>query len=258
MMNFIKKGNGEPLILIHGVWMSSKFFIKNIDELSQHFTVYAIDLPGHGDSQFQEGGHTIEHYAYDLSLFIKKHKLKNIHLLGWSMGAFVIWDYLKSFGTELIKSNIIVSQGPTDFKWPDWEQGAFTLNDLIHMFRAVQGSPKALFESFLPNMFKESIDQSQLQWMLFENLKLSSNTAAAILIDQSTRDYREFIKTINTPTLLLWGRDEKCISLKDATYLNQNIKNSTLEIFENSGHCPFLEEPQRFNQSIIEFIDKMR
>ena len=60
------RGSGRPVLLIHGVSMSRRFFERNLDPLAQRFRVVSVDLRGHGESPASEGGHTVAQYARDL------------------------------------------------------------------------------------------------------------------------------------------------------------------------------------------------
>lgn len=250
-------GNGTPVIFIHGVWMSSRFFHKQIPYFKNHFRAISLDLRGHGQSSHTSSGHTIRTYAQDLHAFMKKLNLKDAVLVGWSMGAFVIWEYIKQFGEKNIKGTVIVDELPSDFKWPDFEMGAFDMATLIHFMQSMQEDRETLLRGFIPLMFKEPIDENELNWMLEEVTKLPQAIGSAILFDQSIVDYREMLSSITKPTLLCFGREEKLIPVAAGTYLKENMPNSELVIFENSCHCPFLEETELFNETVEGFIKKL-
>ena len=93
-------GNGRPIIFIHGVWMSARFFHKQLPDLGTTNHTIALDLRGHGASSHVSEGHTMPTYAADVRAFIKAKGLKDVVLVGWSMGCMVIWDYFKQFGDE--------------------------------------------------------------------------------------------------------------------------------------------------------------
>lgn len=249
-----ESGTGTPLILIHGVWMSSRFYERNVPELSQRFHVIAVDLPSHGASPKFPDGHTVGAYAREIDQFIRSRGFKKVALAGWSMGCFVIWDYIQQFGTSQLAANILVSQGPTDFRWPDWPHGPFDLTALQSMMRKCQEDQEGLLRGYLPNMFKTHPGEKEIEWMLAETLKVPASTASAILFDQSLVDYRNMLQQIDVPTLLCWGRDEKCVAVSDGAYIQNQLKGSKLVIFEESGHCPFFEEARKFNSEVSAFL----
>lgn len=251
------KGTGTPVIFIHGVWMSSRFFHKQMDYFKNDYRALTLDLRGHGQSSHVPYGHTISSYANDLQMFMEKLQLKDVILIGWSMGAFVIWEYIKQFGEDNIKGTVIVDELPSDFKWPDFEIGAFTLETLVHFMQQIQTDRLAFIKGFIPLMFKKDLSEDEMQWMVDEVTKLPEAIASAILFDQSVVDYRNMLSTIQKPSLLCFGREEKLIPVAAGEYLKEHIPQSELVIFENSCHCPFIEEEELFNQTVVEFINKI-
>lgn len=79
-------GSGRPVLLIHGVSMSRRFFERNVDVPAERFRVVNVDLRGHGESPACEGGHTVAQYARDVHALIERLGLDGVVLVGWSMG----------------------------------------------------------------------------------------------------------------------------------------------------------------------------
>ncbi|WP_373270833.1 alpha/beta fold hydrolase [Bacillus canaveralius] len=86
---------------------------------------------------------------------------------------------------------------------------------------------------------------------------MPESIASAILFDQSIVNYRPMLATKQKPVLLCFGREEKLIPVAAGEYLHEHIANSELIIFENSCHCPFLEETDLFNKTVDEFLFKL-
>ena len=83
---FIDKGQGEPLILLHGNGENCDYFNGQIDEFAQYFHVYALDTRGHGKTPRGNSPFTIRQFADDLLGFMDAHKIMKAHLLGFSDG----------------------------------------------------------------------------------------------------------------------------------------------------------------------------
>ena len=83
---FIEKGQGEPLILLHGNGENCDYFQGQIDEFSKQYHVYAIDTRGHGKTPRGEKPFTIRQFAEDLLCFMDEYQIKKAHLLGFSDG----------------------------------------------------------------------------------------------------------------------------------------------------------------------------
>lgn len=151
-----EEGYGQPLLFIHGVWMSGRFFQKQLNYFAQRYRTIIVDLRAHGRSAPVRSGHTMANYARDIRELMKALKLADAVLVGWSMGAFVIWDYFKQFGAENVKAAVIVDESASDFKTPDWPLGLFDLKSLCHLVDAVQTDRETVVRQFIPQMFKES------------------------------------------------------------------------------------------------------
>ncbi len=83
---FIEKGEGEPLILLHGNGEDCSYFKGQIDEFSKYFHVYAIDTRGHGETPRGDKPFTIRQFADDLLCFMDEHGIERANLLGFSDG----------------------------------------------------------------------------------------------------------------------------------------------------------------------------
>lgn len=251
------QGQGLPLIFIHGVWMSSRFFHKQIPYFSQRYRVIALDLRGHGRSTHVHHGHTVAQYARDLRSVIQGLALDPVVLIGWSMGAFVIWDYFKQFGAENIKATVVIDESASDYKWPDWPLGFADFSALCHIMSGIQTDRAATVRDFIPLMFKSPPSESETQWMFEEITRMPESIASAILFDQTVQDYRPVLPQIHVPTLLCFGADEKLVPVAAGEHLQKTMPNARLVVFENSSHCPFLEEPERFNEEVNRFIQSL-
>ena len=86
MNYFIEKGQGEPLILLHGNGENCDYFVGQIDAFSRHYHVYALDTRGHGKTPRGKAPFTIRQFADDLLGFMDEHNLERANLLGFSDG----------------------------------------------------------------------------------------------------------------------------------------------------------------------------
>jgi non-heme chloroperoxidase len=252
---------GDPharaLVLIHGISMSRRYFHRQLEALSGRHRVIALDLRGHGDSSNAEAGHTIPHYARDLARFIELRQLEQPVLLGWSMGAFVAWDYLQQFGTGAIAGLVVCDESASDFKWEGFEHGFLDLAELHSLMSDVQEDHEGFLSQLVPHMFHQEPRQADIEWMVAECKKLPIGPLSAILFDQSVQDYRETVGTLDIPTLICWGRHDALLSVTGASDLSERIPEAEIVIFENSGHCPFLEESEKFNAAVQEFVGRL-
>lgn len=253
-MTYVDKGAGPVVLLVHGVCMTSAFFTHNIDALARDHRVIAVDLRSHGDSPTSLTGNTVAQYARDLHALMAGLDLQDVTGVGWSMGSFVWWDHLTQFGTDRLRRLAVVSQGPADLTRPDWPHGIADPDELSGFVDAVQTDFSGFFAEFVTEMFKHPLPEGDAAALLAEITKIEPNPGTVILADQTLRDYRGFLQGLDVPHLLVWGVDEKVVKLASAHWLSSALTDAELHVFDESGHCPMWEEPDRFNGLLTDWI----
>ena len=250
-------GSGRPLVLLHGVCMSSEFFREQVGPFAEGHRVVTIDFRGHGQSPPCDHGHTVAQYARDVHELIERLSLDGVVLIGWSMGSIVTWQYLRQFGLHRLAAQVVVSQGPSDLRRDDWPLGMLDLAELGELCTAIQEDMAAAFADFAPAMFAEPLDDASRAFVLHEILRCRPTTATAILLSQTLPDARAVLRDLALPTLLVWGRDEKLMPVAAGEWIREHVPGAELVVFEHSGHCPMLEEPERFNELVAAFVARL-
>lgn len=233
--------------------MSSKFFRKQLEHFSKNYRTIALDLRGHGQSSKVDHGHTVAQYAKDLNVFMEKLALKNVILVGWSMGAFVIWDYINQFGTDNVKGVAIIDQSASDYIWPDWEFGAFDFQAIANIIQTIQEDQEAFNSNFIYGMYKEKPAQEEFTWILQEMNKLPASIASTIVFNQTAVDYRKTLSNVTVPALICFGTIG-FFPIEAGQFIKDRTPHAKLVPFENSSHLLFLEETEKFNHELEEFI----
>jgi pimeloyl-ACP methyl ester carboxylesterase len=248
-------GDGRPLVLLHGVCMSRHFFARNIEELARRHRVVALDFRGHGASPSSEGGHSIAQYAQDVRALLEHLDLRDAVLVGWSMGSIVAWEYQRRYaGDTRLAGVVIVSQGPSDLTQDDWPNGIAEPLELGTWLQAAQEDFRGFFAEFVPAMFKTPPSEAEQAAMVDAICGIDPNAGTVILADQTLRDLRPAIPGLELPHLLAWGVDEGVIKRASGTWLAEHLPDAELHVFEESGHCPMWEEPERFNALVTDWV----
>jgi non-heme chloroperoxidase len=251
---YTDSGQGRPILLLHGVCMSRVFFERNADALARDHRVITVDFRSHGDSEPAEGGHTVAQYARDVRALLEHLQVADVTAVGWSMGSFVLWDYLAQFGPERLASVVVVSQGPSDLTQPDWPYGIADAAQLAGYVAGMQDDFRGFFAGFTPMMFKGQLPAGQEQRFVDAICRVGANAGTVIFVDQTLRDYRSAIPAFTVPHLLVWGSDEKVIKQAAGEWLAKELPDAEYVLFGDSGHCPMWEEPERFNQLVTGWV----
>jgi len=246
-------GSGKVLLLIHGWSQSSGLFKKNIPELSKAFRVVSLDLRGHGESGKISHGYRIARFSEDVHELINRLDLKDVSLLGWSMGCSVIWSYWDLFGSDRLSKLVLVDEPGWLLKTPDNEVGMSTYDEVIAMNKEILKNQEGFITGFIHSSLTVDLPKQDVSFIIAENLKTPAEYAARLELHHWLTDWRDIIPAINIPTLIVSGR-KSFINWKSQAWIHEKIANSKIEFFEERGHFMFFEEPERFNRVVKNFI----
>ena len=266
-LHFISKGKGKPLIMIPGWSQTAAMYQSQIDALSDQYRCIAIDMRGHGDSEKVAHGYRIQRLAADLRAFIYYEDLNDVTLMGHSMGCSVIWSYWDMFSGDRVAKVILVDQAPTVTSQPGWsddqkaEAGAIFDPPTLYGIAAGLSGPDGVKTTegfFAPEgiFFTKAFPPDQRKWALEQNLKFPRKHAAELLLNHCTQDWRDVIPRIDKPTLVVTGK-ASFFPLKSQEWIAKQIKGAKLEVFaaeEGGSHFMFLENPEKFNKVVREFL----
>ncbi|MEA4973309.1 MAG: alpha/beta hydrolase [Candidatus Metalachnospira sp.] len=246
-------GEGKPLVMIHGWDQSSEAFQYNVPVLSQKYKVITVDLRGHGKSDKPSYGYRIARLSKDVYELIEYLNLKDVTLLGWSMGVSIIWSYWELFGGERLSKLIMVDEPPFLITMQDNDLGFITYSDLLPLLDAIIADPVNSIKGFVDSMLVTSEAKEKFaDFFVNESMKMPKEYVSKLFLHHCAMDWRDVIPTITLPTLVIGAK--KSIAKWESNELTYKlIKDSKFEVFE-TGHMMFLEEKNRFNDAVINFI----
>lgn len=232
-MNFFEFGSGKEkkcLILIHGWGVNSRSFFPIVPFLHKDFKIYLIDLPGFGKTKFDPKLKSSFDYAQEVLKWIKSKKLKNVNLLGHSFGGRV--------------TSILAQENPN------------LINKLILISPSGLPNKKLKFiykiKDILPPKIVKKI--SPIARRIFSSRDYKNSGGKIKLFKKIVKeDLTQIFKRIKTPTLIIWGKNDKELNWKLGEKLNKLIKRSQLVIVPGD-HFPFIEKPEETANLIKDFI----
>lgn len=261
-IHYISAGEGEPLLLLHGLNIGWGQWHCNIAELSKHFKVYAIDLPGSGFStNINYKNLNLEKDFVEITdKFIENLELKNVNLLGHSLGGWVVLKL--ALQNKNIKKIILVdSLGFSDYipfrhklvsiyvivKFLIHTAVKPTKNNIRNFINNVTYEKQNAKEEFVDYFYEAIKYHGNHPFMLMNRLTgFLKIRKELLLIDELSK--------IKQPTLIIAGEKDKLTKLIHIKENYKLIPNAKLEIFLNTGHTPFVEKIDEFNELVISFI----
>lgn len=258
-ISYEEAGQGRPILLIPGWGCSRNFFRKNIGPLAATFRVVAMDLRAHGDSEKVAWGHRISRYARDVRDLITALKLDGVTAIGWSMGASIVWSYLDLFGNEHLAGHVSIDQSPRQYYSDTWklgQRGCYDAESLAALTARLRYDPHGAARSLVPACLGATYPATpdEIESLALEIDQCPPEVRAEIMADHTHLDWRDLFPHIRLPVLVCVGRQSKMFPMEGSLFVAEHTPGARTEFFEHSGHMPFYEEPERFNQVVSEFV----
>lgn len=254
-------GEGKPLFMLPGWTCSTKFWKYNVDELARHFQVVLMDMRGHGESEKVLHSHRISRYAMDVKNLLDALDLKDVTVLGWSMGASILWSYIELFGNYRIDSLICVDQSPAQYVKSDWPWGqkaCFDVETFMETCFAAKSDPRGAAEGLVSACLKHAPSAEDRNMLVDEICKCPPYVRIEIMRDHTNLDWRDFLPHINIPTLVCCARESKVFDVHGSAWVGEHIPGAQTVIFEDCSHMLFWEKPEQFNQCVTKFIENIK
>jgi non-heme chloroperoxidase len=262
-LNYLEAGQGKTIVMIPGWSQTAAEFHKQMP-LADTYHIIAIDMRGHGDSSKGEYGYRIHRLSKDVHDFLVAKNLNDVTLLGHSMGASVIWGYWDLYRNERLARIIIDDQVAACANNPGWSEqqkneagGLWDPNGLYATANSIGGPDgEKVSAGFVAGMFTKAFPHDELEWVIAENLKFPREAAARMVVNHCMTDWRDLFPTITVPTLIIGGRGS-FFKIEALQWIQSQIPGARLEVFsveEGGSHFTFLENPQKFNAIVRDFV----
>jgi non-heme chloroperoxidase len=254
---YVEVGEGPPIVLLHGWSSSLRWWDRNIEALAAGHRVLALDFRGHGSSEKTASGHTMPGYAKDVHDFVAGMAAEGALLVGWSMGSIVLWHYVLQFGLGQARGMAFVGQSASDLTTRDYPLGIMDQSDFHQWMLDLQEDRRAMTERNMKLMVKHEPSAEEVRWMTDDYLRCPAHIATVAFYHQTMDSAFPAFKKIDFPTQVHFGTDPKMYNIEQGHYLAEHIPGTELIVFEESGHVPMREEPERFNRELADFARRV-
>ena len=241
------KGNGIPLVLVHGFLGSSDMWLPQVKFFKEDFRVIVPALPGFGKSCIVNSCDSIECMAKMILESLELKKIKKFNLLGHSMGGMIVQEMARLAKKKILKL-ICYGTGPQG-NMP----GRFETIDQSREKIRSNGLESTAYRIAKTWFIEE--DKAKYFYLCEEAGKQTSIEAADNgLIAMKNWNGVNNLKNIRNKTLIIWGDQDKAYNYNQVETLNNNIPDSELKIVEGCSHNVHLEKPDEFNKIVVEFL----
>jgi pimeloyl-ACP methyl ester carboxylesterase len=245
-------GKGPAIVLLHGYPFDRSMWREQIEFLSTRgFRVVAPDLPGMGETKTSAQITPMEEMARDVTALMDKLAIEFAVICGLSMGGYVAFDFVHLFPTRVRGLVLAGTRAPADNE----QERQVREQQVQTMLRAgmVPISIATLPKLLAPKTLGEKPDVvKRVRHMIVWSDPCGA--AAAQRGMAARRGYTEDLPNIAVPTLIIVGREDPIRPVADSSYMRDRIRQSGLEIIEDAAHMTNMEQPEKFNQILLEFL----
>jgi pimeloyl-ACP methyl ester carboxylesterase len=254
-------GAGKPVVLIHGWPLSGAFWEKQVTALvAGGHRVITYDRRGFGQSSKPFAGYDYDTLVEDLHKIVTKLDLRDVTLVGYSMGGGEVAHYLGMHGTERVRKAVFLAAIPPFLlKTPDNSTG-MEASAFDGMKQTIAADRLAFLSSFIANFY--NFDDLKGKRVSEEVLRHSWNVAASAslkatidCVDAWRMDFRKDLARIDIPTLILHGDHDRIVPLDITGALtHKQVKGSKLVVIKDAPHGLNWTHAEEVNKALLEFL----
>lgn len=244
---------GDTLVLIHGFGANKDNWTRLAKEFKGEFNVYAIDLPGHGDSSKPlDIGYRFEDQVNYLNQILEELGVKQFHMMGNSMGGAITALYAATHPDQIQTAVLFDPAGIFEYESELVDRVLDGDNPLI---------PKK--EGDFDRLLDFALEKRPfVPWPIFDvmeekaiaNQEVNEVIFAAIRDTGFEPDFRDAITRIEAPVLVVWGKLDRVIDYRNADVFVDAIPNARKVLLDDIGHAPMVETPAESARLFREFL----
>jgi pimeloyl-ACP methyl ester carboxylesterase len=242
-------GAGPALVLLHGFLCDSRAWQPQLDGLSDALTVIAWDAPGAGVSSDPPQPFAAADWARCLADFLSAIHVESGNVLGLSWGGLIAQEFYRLYPRRVQR---LVLAG-TYAGWRGSLPAAECQKRLERCMREASLSSEEVARRWVPEFFTEVASEELLAEMSAIVSAFHPEGFRQMAKSLAEEDTTDLLPTIEVPTLLLWGDDDRRSPIGIATQFHDAIPNAELAVLAHAGHVSNMEQPEGFNAEVHRF-----
>jgi non-heme chloroperoxidase len=254
-------GNGRPVVLIHGWPLSAQAWEPQVSVLQEAgFRAVAYDRRGFGHSDKPESGYSYDTLADDLERVMSQCGLQNVTLVGFSMGGGEVARYVARHGESRLRSVVFAAAVPPYLmKTVDNPEGPLTPEKAQEKKHALEQDRNAFFDQFTQNFFSANgalqVTEAQRSEAVAICQKSAQHAALACMDSFSNTDFREDLKKLTVPTLVIHGDADAIVPIEGSGLRTHHaVPHSQLVTVAGAPHGLNVSHAKAFNEALLSFL----
>lgn len=247
-------GEGEPLVILNGIMMSTGSWTSFIDVFSEKNKLVLVDFVDQGQSDKMEELYSQDLHVEMLNELFEKLNIEKLHLLGISYGGEVAQRFALKYEEKLLSLILANTTSYTNKILKDIGDG------WIYSAKTYDGSK--FFKATMPYIYSPEFYEENINWLHEREKMFSKSTEESwyegfirLVISAEDFDLREEVGKIKVPTLIIGAEYDATTPTRYQEKLKKKIKDSKLVIIKGSGHASMYEKPYEFASTVIGFVN---
>ncbi|MGG3560703.1 alpha/beta hydrolase [Neobacillus rhizosphaerae] len=248
-ISYVDKGEGMPVVLLHGFCGSSRYWEEVIPELSRNYRVIAPNLPGHGESEPLSNGATIEAMVDRIKELIDVLDLEKVTMFGHSLGGYITLAFAEKYSDQLYGFSLVHSTA-----YPDSDEAK--KGRQVNIEKVQQQGVRPLIDGLVPKLFSpEHTDEKYVETAKEIGYGTTQEgTIHALQAMKDRPDRNQILEKTELPVLLLAGEQDQIIPAEKTFSVTK--PNITHSVIKSSGHMSMYENPIELIRKMQEFMFK--
>lgn len=244
-------GEGELLILMHGIGGNKRNWLTNIEVFGKHFKTVAWDARGYGESDDYPGDLDFADFADDLNRVLDHYGVEKAHLLGLSMGGRIAFSFCEKYSHRI--SSLILCDTHKGFKHFTKEQQEEFIRLRKEPLLAGK-EPKDIAPIVAKTLIGNPEDKMTFDALVDSMSRLHKESYIKSIEASVCGDHTDILHQINVPTLVVVGEFDRLTPPELAKDIADQIPGAKLEIISNAGHLSNIENSDAFNKVVLDFL----
>jgi pimeloyl-ACP methyl ester carboxylesterase len=259
---YVEMGEGPPLVFVHGLSGCWQNWLENIPRFAANHRVVAVDLSGFGHSELPSEDISIPGYGRFMDAFLGQIGVERAALVGNSMGGFIAAETAISHPSRVEKLVLVSAAGGPTLRDRNNAMQSRVMRG-ARLFAPIAAAAIARREHLIRRprlrrmlLLKVARHPDRLEPELCYEVASGGGKPGFLDALQAILDYdfEHRLAEISCPTLIVWGRNDEIVPVEDAYEYERLIPSARKVVFEDTGHVPMLERPDRFNELVEEFV----
>lgn len=237
------------ILFVPGFTMPAWIWEQQIAHFSAQYHVVAMDLRSQGESPKTAEGHYPASQARDIKAVIVRLHLAPVVIVGWSMAVTQIVSYVDQFGTSSVSGIVLVDGLAGRDLTPDFVKGN------VNFLATMQTNRSQVTPDFVRSMFRKPHSEEYLEKLVKASLATPTDAVIAMGMSSFNTDNRPVLPQIDKRTLIVGSTRRLLPQFQD---MQTRLPQAKLEFFEDAGHALFVDDSDRFNALLDDFLASLK